>query len=197
MSRTSGYMINEIYSEVMFDLAEEAGLIEAVYEDIKAAGKVFQSEPDFLTLLTLGRMSDAEKEQILRRVFEGRISPLALDFLIVLARRGRLTHLFGIQENYEALMDRRRHIQKVEVTLAKPPTEQQLEQLQTRISDALGAAVKLDVKIDPDILGGIIIKKGDRQIDHSVRSLLDRSVGALMQSVQRRQDQKAARAAGE
>lgn len=189
MGQPSRHLVYDVYSEVLFDLAEEAGLTETVYDDLQAAGKVFQAEPEFLSLLTLGKISDAEKEQLLRRVFEGRICSLALDFLIVLARRNRLPYLFGIQDYYQTLLDQRRHIQKVEVTLAKQPTPEQQQQLEQRIADALKAHIKLDIKVDPEILGGIIIKKGDMQIDHSVRSLLDRSVEALMGALKRTQEQ--------
>lgn len=180
MAHAARHIIHEIYSDVMFELAEEAGMVDPVLDDFEAVAKVFESEPEFLTLLTVGQLKDDEKNAILRRVFAGRINELTLDFLCVLARRNRLNFLYGIQDRYLSLMDQYHNIRRIEVTLAKPPDDARLEAIRSDLATALGAEVKLAVQIDPDILGGVIIKKGDTVIDNSVRSILNRTVSAVV-----------------
>lgn len=180
MAHAARHIIHEIYSDVMFELAQEAGLVTSVVDDLEAVAKVFEAEPEFLTLLTIGRLKDDEKSGMLRRVFAGRINELTLDFLCVLARRNRLNFLFGIQDRYQALMDQFHNIRRIEVTLAKTPDDQQLDQIRRDLKEAVGSEVKLSVQVKPEILGGIIIKKGDTVIDNSVRSILQRTVNAVV-----------------
>jgi len=180
MAHSSRHIIHEIYSEVMFELAEESKLVDPVMDDLAAVGKVFAEEPEFLTLLTVGQLKEEEKSAIIRRVFAGRVNPLTLDFLCVLARRNRLNFLFGIQDRYEALMDQFHNVHRFEITLAKAPSEEQLAKLKADLAAAVRAEVKLDVQVEPDILGGIVIRKGDTVIDNSVRSILNRTVDAVI-----------------
>ena len=180
MAHAARHIIHEIYSDVMFELAQEAGLVDPVVDDLDAVAKVFEAEPEFLTLLTVGQLKDEEKTNVLRRVFSGRIHELTLDFLCVLARRNRLNFLFGIQDRYLALMDRYHDVRRIDVVLAKKPADEQMSRLRQDIKESLGSEVKLTVQVDPDILGGIIIRKGDMVIDNSVRSMLDRTVKAVV-----------------
>jgi F-type H+-transporting ATPase subunit delta len=181
MAHAARHIIHEIYSDVMFELAEETGLVDSVCDDLEAVGRVFDSEPEFLTLLTVGKLKDEEKCAVLRRVFSGRIKELSLDFLCVLARRNRLNFLFGIQDRYRALMDQFHNVQRIEVTLSRTPDETQLAKLKADLADAVRAEVKLAVQVDPEILGGIVIKKGDMVIDNSVRSILNRTVDGVIE----------------
>jgi F-type H+-transporting ATPase subunit delta len=180
MAHAARHIIHEIYSDVMFELAEETGLVDGVMDDLEAVGKIFEAEPEFLTLLTVGQLKDDEKNRIIRRVFGGRVNELTLDFLCVLARRNRLNFLFGIQDRYQNLMDQFHNVQRLEITLAREPNNAQLAKLKADLMDAIRAEVKLAVQVDPDILGGIVIKKGDMVIDNSVRSILNRTVDAVM-----------------
>lgn len=190
MAHAVRHIIHEIYSDVMFELAQESGLVNPVVDDLEAVAKVFESEPEFLTLLTVGQLKEEEKSAILRRVFGGRINELTLDFLCVLARRNRLNFLFGIQERYLALMDQYHNIRRIEVTLARAPSDEQLEKIRQDLKEAVGSDVKLTVQVDPEILGGIMIKKGDTVIDNSVRSILGRTVKAVVSRSKETLDQK-------
>ncbi|MCE5186456.1 MAG: ATP synthase F1 subunit delta [Planctomycetaceae bacterium] len=190
MARSTKHIIHEIYSDVMFELAEDAGMIDQVMADLSAVGQILDEEPEFLSLLTLGRLKEEERTAMIRRVFSGRISGLTLDFLCVLARRNRMHFLNGIGQRYEVLLDQHRNLHRIEVTLAKPPTDEQLGQLEKDLSGAIGARVKLTVDVDPEILGGIVIRKGELVIDNSVRTILDRTVKAVMARSRQKQIQR-------
>jgi F-type H+-transporting ATPase subunit delta len=180
MARNAKHIVHEIYSDVMFELAQEAGLIDQVTDDLEAVGAILQEEPEFLSLLTLSEVKPDEKAQIVRRVFKDRINSLTLDFLCVLAKRNRMSFLHGIDQRYQTLSDEHKHLYRVEVTLAKQPTDAELEKLKVDIRDAMNAEIKLSVTVDPEIVGGIVIRKGDLMIDNSVRTILDRTVNAVV-----------------
>ena len=117
---------------------------------------------------------------MLRRVFGGRVAPLTLDFLCVLARRNRMSFLNGISGRFEDMYDTARNRKRVVITLSKVPTEEYVETLRNEIREAVQAEVKLTVKVDPEILGGIVIQKGDLLIDNSVKNILDRAVNVIV-----------------
>lgn len=181
MARNARHIIHEIYSDVMFELADEAGLVEDVMDDLDAVDDVLKDEPEFLSLLTLGQLKEDEKAKVIRRVFKGRVNDLTLDFLCVLAKRNRMNFLHGIGDRYEVLLDERKNLHRVEVTLSKEPTDEQAERIKADIKDAFNAEIKMSVTVDPDIIGGIIIRKGDMVVDNSVRTILDRTVDAVME----------------
>ena len=180
MARNVTHIIHEIYSDVMFELAQEAGLIDQVADDLEAVSDILQDEPEFLSLLTLSEIKPDEKTQMIRRVFKGRINDLTLDFLCVLAKRNRTNFLHGIGQRYQTLSDEHKHLHRIEVTLAKQPSDAELEKLRSDIRDAMNAEIKLSVTVDPEIVGGIVIRKGDLMIDNSVRTILDRTVNAVV-----------------
>jgi F-type H+-transporting ATPase subunit delta len=169
MASPSRHIVNEIYSDVLFQLAEEAGQVEQVLGDLAAVAGVLRDEPDFTKLLMSDKLKETEKAAVIRRVFGDRISGLTIDFLCV-----------GIADRYEVLADSLKNCRLVEVTLAKSISEEQLEQLRQKIKDAIRAEVKLKVNIDPEILGGVILRQGDIMIDNSVRTVLSRTVNIIM-----------------
>jgi F-type H+-transporting ATPase subunit delta len=190
MADAARHIVHEIYSDVMFELAEETGQLDEVMTDLQAIGRALRAEPAFLSLLISPSLSEAEKAAMIRRVFAGRISPLTLDFLCVLARRNRMSFLNGISGRYEDRYDYTRNRRRVTVTLAKPPTDEETEKLKVQIREAIQAEVKLTVKVDPAILGGMVIQKGDMVIDNSVRNILDRTVKVIISQSKEKEREK-------
>jgi len=186
MSQSRKYVVREVYSEVLFDLAEQSGEINAVHEELVCVGQILKREPEFATLLSSELIKSQEKTGIIRRVFDGQLSGLTVNFLCVLARRGRVGFLSGISERYESLVDEYHHRKAVEVTLARKPDAELIEKLKADLSKALDSEVKLSVKVDPALIGGAVIRKDDMMIDSSVRSSLERTMKAVIETMKER-----------
>ncbi len=184
MGQNARHIIHEIYSDVMFELANEAGLTDQVMDDLESVSDVLRDEPEFLSLLTLGHVKDEDKAGMIRRVFTGRVNDLTLDFLCVLAKRNRMNFVHGIGDRYQVLMDEKKNLHRIEVTLAAEPGDEQIRKIKADIADAVRGEIKLSVNIDPDIIGGIVIKKGDLVVDNSVKTILTRTVDAVMERSQ-------------
>ncbi|MCK4999972.1 MAG: ATP synthase F1 subunit delta [Anaerohalosphaera sp.] len=181
MSESVRHVVREIYSEVLFELAEEAGQVKEVMDDLERIVGVISGNDEFAALLNSQQLTGEEKTDIVQRIFKGRVSDLTLDFLRVLARRGRLSFLSGISDKYEVMVDVHHKRSLIEVTLAKSPSDDELEKLKNDLKDAINGDVKLVVNIDPEIIGGVIIKKGDKLVDNSLRRILNRAVKTIVQ----------------
>ena len=172
MSEPAGYTVRDIYCEVLFELAEESARIDTVMSDLSDVATVLAGEPEFVRLLTSPAVTGQQKAEIIRRVFDGRVDELTLDFICILARRNRFRLLGLITDRYESLVDSHYGRKLVEVTLAARPDEGRIEKLNADIAEAVKSNVKLDIRIVPEIIGGIVIRTEDRVIDNSVRTAL-------------------------
>lgn len=186
MSESVRQIVREVYSEVLFELAEQAGCIDLVTEDLAHVREALKTEPEFATILTSPGIKGSEKAQIMRRVFEGKVEALTLDFMSVLARRNRIGFLGPISDKYEMLVDVHRGRVLVEITLAKAPDDKQMKKLKADLREAINKEVKLSVVVEPAIIGGIIIKKDDAVIDNSVKTVLQRAVATVMENLKDR-----------
>ena len=184
MSETTKHIVREIYSEVIFELARDAGKMESVMEDLACIEGVLNSEPDFAILLGTQTIKGSEKSEIVRRVFKGKINDLTLDFISVLSRRGRMNFLPAISDRYQILMDAFQKKCLIEITLPKSPNDGFIKTLSGNLSRAIHCSVKLVVHVDPSIIGGVIIRKGDKIIDNSVKTILRNTVNTVMERSQ-------------
>ncbi|MCF7954392.1 MAG: ATP synthase F1 subunit delta [Phycisphaerae bacterium] len=181
MSESIKHVVREIYCEVLFELAEEAGQVDSVMDDLASIEDVLRADPEFAAIMTSLTIRGEEKAKVARRVFTGKVNDLTLDFLSVLARRNRMTSLFDISLKYESLIDKHYQRQPVEVTLAHKPNKKETERLKARIGEAIGGTVKLSIEVDPSIVGGVILCKDGKVIDNSVATRLKRAVGAIVE----------------
>lgn len=186
MSESVRQIVREVYSEVLFELAEQAGSIDSVTEDLAHVREALKTEPEFATILISPGIKPSEKAQIMRRVFEGKVEGLTLDFMSVLARRNRIGFLGSISDKYEMLVDVHRGRVLVEITLAKAPDDKQMKKLKADLREAINKEVKLSVVVEPAIIGGIIIKKDDAVIDNSVKTALQRAVATVTENLKDR-----------
>ena len=186
MNESVRHAVRDIYCEVLFELAEESKKVDSVMEDLSCVSGVLNSEPEFAAIMTSPTIKGPQKAEIVRRVFGGKVENLTLDFLSVLARRNRMGFLAGITGKYEKLIDVYYDRHLVEVTLAKEPDDDRIKKLKADLGDAINAEVKLEVIVEPEIVGGIIIKKDDKVIDNSVRMALQRAAEQIKSTCLRR-----------
>jgi len=189
VSESTRHIVREIYSEVLYDLAEQSDRVESVIGDLSRVAEVIKAKPQFAAILTSSAIKGSEKAQIIRRVFGGKVYGLTLDFLSVLARRNRMGFLGEISNRYEMLVDVHHGRLLIEVTVGKDIDEQQVQKLRAGLEDAINGRVKLSLEVDSAIIGGIIIKKDDTVIDNSVKAALQRAVATVVDNLKEKIDE--------
>src|SRR5688572_5355464 len=115
------------------------------------------------------KIAPEEKKRVLRTVLEGRVHPLFLNFLMILLNKRRQRLLMEMGHEYRNLLDERLGRLHVQVTLARQPDDRARADLAAQLTKTLGREAIPHVKVDPDILGGVIVRYGDRVLDGSLR----------------------------
>ena len=154
------------YAEALFAAGDKFGpVLDAV------AGAV-QADEHIAAVLESPRVSKAAKTQILERALKGEAPPEFVRFLQAVVRRGRQGLLAEIAQEYQVLLDEKLNRVHAGVTLAEEPDARTQEQVVERLTKALGREVRAYFRSDPRILGGVVVRVGDRIFDGSVRRRL-------------------------
>lgn len=165
----------ERYAVALFDLAEERRALDEVASDLRQLRAMLAASRDLVRLTrspVLSRLEQARAIGALARNAE--LSPLVRDFLAVVANNRRLFAVPAMIEAYLAELARRRGEITAAVTTARPLNETQLEALGEQLLHTVGRRVTVDARVDPRLIGGMIVKVGSRMIDASVESKLRR-----------------------
>ncbi len=183
MAERGTHVFREVYCEVLFELAEQMGQVDSVLGDMGNVAELLKMEPDFSAIMNSRTIKGHEKAEIVRRVFGGKVSELTLNFLIVLARRDRMGLLTGITSRYETLVDFHKGRVLIEATVARPMDDEKKSDLIRHLEQSLESEVKLTLKVDPRIIGGIVLRRGEEVVDNSIKRSLQKAVKNITEKV--------------
>jgi F-type H+-transporting ATPase subunit delta len=167
------------YAEAAFQLAERDGIVDAVGRDLATAAALARDE-------RVSRDVDspavpfARRRQAVEQLLGKQVSPTALNLALLLAQRGRFSILPDVTAEYDAMVRKSRGIVAATVTTPAPLSAAELVQVTARVEQLAGAKVELTTATDPQLLGGLTIRIGDRLIDASVQGRLARLRGRLV-----------------
>lgn len=162
------------YASALFEVALEAGAADAVGSDLDTFDKALGESADLRRLVGSPVFSAEEQTRAVSAVLAKLgIGGFAANFLGLAARNRRLFVLPGMIEAYRQLLAAHRGEQKAEVTSAHPLTEDQIASLSSALSGvAQGKEIRIVPKVDPSIIGGLVVKVGSRMIDTSLKTKL-------------------------
>jgi len=160
------------YAEALFELGERQNKHDAFVAAINALDEAAGREPQVRAFLESPKIEVAAKKAALRRALEQQVDPLFVNFLMVVLQKRRQRLLFDIGREYLGLVDQKQGRMHVQVTLARAADGAQQEQIGKQLSAVLGKQVISHISVNPEILGGIIVRYGDRVLDGSLRRRL-------------------------
>ena len=157
------------YAEALFALGERTGDTERFGDLIEAVGGTVEAEATVRLVLESPRVTKDEKQQLLYRALEGRAPETFLRFLTAVVKRGRQGMLGPIAREYLGLVDAKFDRVHAGVSLAREPDRALQDEIKARLTVVLEKEVIPHFRTDPDILGGVIVRVGDRVMDGSLR----------------------------
>jgi len=168
------------YASALFDLARDQRQIEAVGKSLEGLGQALVDSRDFADLVASPLVSrDEAGEAFAALAPQLQIDPITTNFLGVLARNGRKNELNNVIRAFRRLAAEHRGEANAEIVTAHPLNDDQLATLKQQLRARAGKDVNIDASIDPDILGGIVVKLGSQRIDASIRTKLNRLASAM------------------
>jgi F-type H+-transporting ATPase subunit delta len=165
--------VAERYAGALFELAKAANEIGKIEETLDRFLGSLRSSPDLRRFVLSPVFSGAGQKQGLAAILKAaRITGLAHDFLLVLAKNRRLFAIEAVTKSFKALAAQERGEAEAEIVSAIPLTPAQKQDLTDTLRQKLGKTPRLTTIVDPKLLGGLIVKVGSQMIDTSVRTRL-------------------------
>ena len=162
-------LIQKVYAEALFGAALEDGVLETVRKELEELNGIFSESPEFLTMLSSPALTPAEKGSVLETTFGGKVEAHLYNFLRILADKGRASAFPAIAEEFRTLCREHDGVILVEASTAVPMTEDQKAKLSEKLAARTGKKIELKNIVDPELLGGMVLRYEGSEIDGSVK----------------------------
>ena len=168
--------IEKVYAAALVDLAEEAGSTDEVADQMAQIGRLIDEQPDLVRLISTRTLSVAQRRSVIEQLFKERASELVYRFLQVLNAKDRLDRLVPIIAAVGRSVQQRRGVVPVDVFVASALDEAGSRHLAERLGQVVHGTVQLHQHVQSDLIGGLLVRIGDRLIDGSIAAQL-RQIG--------------------
>jgi F-type H+-transporting ATPase subunit delta len=165
--------IARVYSRALFEAAKESDKLDELKQQLDEVADAFDSNRELTTFFFSPYFSTEEKKDGLRRVLEGADEEL-LNFLELLLENHRMPAIFRIRRQFDELWQEENRLLPVQVTSAIELDEDTIKGIGDAIGRQTGRKIELHSEVNPDILGGIVLRVGNSILDASIRNRLDR-----------------------
>jgi len=161
------------YATALFELALSEGSLDAVGSDLDRFAALVAESPDLARVVRSPVFTPEEQSRAVAAVLgAANITGLAANFISLAARNRRLFAIGDMISAYRKLVAAHRGEETAQVTSAEPLSEDQVNRIKQALKASVGRDVQIDTKVEPGILGGLIVKVGSRMIDGSLRTKL-------------------------
>jgi F-type H+-transporting ATPase subunit delta len=166
-------MIAARYASALFDIADERHVLDQVAADLETLKALLGGNAELAGALRNPTFDSAQQGRAIAEIGKAAgLSPIVQSFLGVLAKNRRLFAIEAVADAFLADLARRRGQMTVDVTSAQPLTDDQSARLTDKLNQTLAAKVRINAKVDPSLLGGLVVKIGSKLIDSSIRTKL-------------------------
>jgi F-type H+-transporting ATPase subunit delta len=162
----------QVYTRSLFDVAREHGKLDVLREQLGQFAEALEGNRELAVFFFSPYFSTKEKQQGLERMLDGADERL-LNFLKLLIENHRMPVIFRIRREYERLWEQENRLLPVVLTSAVELDERTTTDLASRIGERTGRTVELTTRVEPEILGGIVVRVGNSILDASIRNRLE------------------------
>ena len=160
------------YARALFELAQEEHKLVEYGQELTDVRKGIESVPVAEAFLSNPQVERQAKKELIKKLFEGEVSEDVYHFLLLLVDKRRIGLIAAIDDLYRSFSYEAQGIVVADVTTAQPATEAQQQKIQARLEQVTGKTVKLRLHENDELIGGVVVKIGDKRIDGSVAGRL-------------------------
>ncbi len=166
-------IVSKVYGDALFELALEKQSVDVLYEEAKALREIFKNNGELMQLLNHPKISKEEKNAAVKAIFDGRVSDDMAGFLVLVVDKGRADELDAVLGYFLSVVKEYKKIGVVDVTCAVELSDEQKEKLCKKILATTDyATLEMHYRVDATLIGGIVVRIGDRVVDASIRTKL-------------------------
>jgi F-type H+-transporting ATPase subunit delta len=170
----SVFKVASRYAKSLIDLAQQQGSLEVIEVDMEQIVALIKSSSELQAVLSNPIIKIDKKNSILEALFKDKVRPEILGFFNIMVRKGRSGLVYATAQEFIREYNEVKGIVKAEVTSATALSEANLQSLKVKIAEEINAEVILTNKVDKALIGGFVIKVGDRQLDVSIAGKLNK-----------------------
>ena len=168
-------LVSSTYGDALFELALEENILDSFYEEILASRQIFLDNEELLKLLNHPKIIKEEKITIMENVFKGRVSDEILGFFHIIVTKDRYNDIIAILDYFLHKVKEHKGIGTASVTSAVVLSDTQKAAIEKRLLETTRyVSFEIDYRVDPAILGGLVIRIEDRVVDSSLKTQIDK-----------------------
>ncbi len=160
------------YSKAIFELAKEQNILDTIYSDFKLIQKSIEDNTDFYQIFTNPVIKIKDKIHLLKIVFETNVSILTLKFLNLLVENNRESYISDIARDFAGLYRKDKNIKEIVLTTATNIDKTIFDNFTNNVSRELNCKVEIRDEVKPDMIGGVVVRIDNMQLDMSVATQL-------------------------
>jgi ATP synthase F1 delta subunit len=164
--------IAEVYARALFEVAQERDALDEIHDELGQFADALNDARDAAVFFFSPYFSTEEKKDGLHRMISG-ADPAFMNFLEALIERHRMPAIFRIRSRFEEMWDEEKKLLPVEVTSAVELDQSTVKRIGDRIGEQTGTTIELTTVVNPDILGGIVLRVGNFVLDASIKNRLE------------------------
>ncbi|MFI3227356.1 MAG: ATP synthase F1 subunit delta [Clostridia bacterium] len=165
-------VVSNRYASSLFDIALGEKCLNEVFSDLNDVTKIISENTELYSVLSAPNINVSDKIAIFEKLFKGKIQAILYNFIAILIEKKRVDLFFEIKDEFTEIYNNHKNILKAKVTTAAEIDEPTKASVLAKIKAKTGREVELECVIDPEILGGIIIKYDNTLLDGSVKTRL-------------------------
>ena len=173
------------YAEALFQLSEEENITKEIYNELHDVVELIKNNKELDNVLKSPLVAKNEKTQLIEALFNNKINNNLKNFLKILVEKGRISSLKSIELTFKELLNDKHNIIEGTVISAIALTEKQVKELEEKLSKKYNKNVTLENEVDQskNVLGGVLVRLGNTQIDGSVKTRLNNIKDQLTQVI--------------
>lgn len=166
-------LVSKVYGDALYEAAREAGRMDAMYEEVQALLKIFEENQELQKMLDNPKVIREEKESVIETIFRGRISDEIVELMKLMIVKGRYSSIESVFQYFIGLVKEEKKIGIASVTTAVELTDAQKEAIVKRLLETTRyESFEMNYGVDSSLIGGMVIRIGDRVLDSSIRTKL-------------------------
>lgn len=174
-------LVSKVYGDALFSLAVENNNLDSIWEEVKGLRQIVESNQELNAIMAHPSMTGEQKLQFVEDIFQDRLSETMQGFMHVLVKKGRFSDLVNVLDYFERQAKEYNHIGVAYVTTAIPLTDEKKDKIEKRLLEVSKyESFEMNYAVDSALIGGMVIRIGDRVMDDSIRHKLDDMSGDLM-----------------